>query len=134
MEDKSIIEGNKLIGEFMGLQVSVIKDRDLDEKKYVIDLVKSNRYNEAFPVAYHCDWSWLMPVIEKISSTKIGDGITYVEYAYPRTFGMLNEYGEFMFRFNGFSLHASKELIKAAWLAVVEYIEHMNEQKSSNGK
>jgi len=70
-----------------------------------------------------------MPVIIKISKLKISLEPTDIDYAYPRTFGMMNEEGDLMFRFNGFLLHSDKELINAANKATIEYIEWYNEQK-----
>lgn len=78
-------------------------------------------------LSYHCSWGWLMPIIEKISAIKIGDGVEYVEYAYPRTFGMINEETKHvMVRLNGFPCFSADTLIEAAYLAVVDFIERYN--------
>jgi len=72
-------------------------------------------------------WDWLMPVIEKISRIKFNDGSN--QTCYPRTFGMINGDLMFMVRFNRFSLHTEEKLIVAAFLAVIEVIDHL---KSNN--
>ena len=72
---------------------------------------------------YSTTWGLLMPVLEKICRMKIGDGVTYVEYATPRTFGMLNEEtGEIMVRLNGFQCFSSDTLIQATWNAIVDFL------------
>ena len=69
-------------------------------------------------------WDWLMPVVDKIMRTKIGDGVEYVEYPYLRTFGMLNEETKNpMVRFNGFQVFEAETLIEATFLAVVDFLE-----------
>lgn len=76
---------------------------------------------------FHTRWDWLMPVFEKLCKTKIGDGITYVEYATPRTFGTINtETGQFMVRLEGFCLHQADTLIEATFLAIVEVLQFLS--------
>ena len=73
---------------------------------------------------YHQSWDWLMPVVDKIMRTKIGNGVEYVEYPYLRTFGMLNEETKNpMVRFNGFQVFEAETLIEATFLAVVDFLE-----------
>ena len=69
-------------------------------------------------------WDWLMPVIEKICKLKFTDGSN--DTCYPRTFGMIGGDGMCMVRFNRFSLHSSEKLIEAAFLGVIEVIDHLN--------
>jgi len=73
---------------------------------------------------FRTSWDWLMPVLEKIVKTKIGDGIKYVEYPYLRTFGMVNEEtGDVMVRLNGSQLFQSKELFEATYDAIIDFLE-----------
>ena len=51
METKELIEGNNLIGEFMGMKQGVI--------------VNEVGYYNAEELLYHTSWDWLMPVIAK---------------------------------------------------------------------
>ena len=78
---------------------------------------------------YASSWDWLMPVVEKICRMRIGDGKEQVNYAYPRTFGMLNEEtGEIMIRFNGFPLFQSDTLICSTYGAVIDFIQWWSKQ------
>lgn len=70
---------------------------------------------------FNTDWNLLMPVIEKIAKTP---NIPHGGY-FPRTFGMIDDEGLFMFRFNLHALYHSDKLIIAAFDAVVEYIESL---------
>ena len=124
-------ENNKLIAEFLFpemLDKKAIEKNGLEIGKNMIQKmgVYLNDYSNS---RYHTSWDWLMPVIIKISKLKISLEPTDIDYAYPRTFGMMNEEGDLMFRFNGFLLHSDKELINAANKATIEYIEWYNEQK-----
>ena len=79
---------------------------------------------------FDTDWDWLMLVAERIIKTKIGDGVEYVEYPFLRTFGMINEEtGDYMVRFNGFQLFQSETLIKATYLAIIDFIEWYFKEK-----
>lgn len=118
MTQKEINEGNKLIAEFIGFE-----------------------YNRSLPAhgggvlmtltiedcRYHSSWDWLMPVVEKITGLKYKTDNENVfdnsDTAHLRTFGMKNEAGEFMVRFNRFGLFCSPQLINATWLAVVAFIK-----------
>lgn len=55
METKEIIEGNKLIAEFMKVSVS-------DYTSYEEEGRKCYTEND---LEYHSSWDWLMPVVEK---------------------------------------------------------------------
>lgn len=107
-KDKLVKEGNLLISHFM------------EEKS----------------MAYHNNWKCLMPVVEKISDTSIGKLISEQQedggYAYPVTFGMRTEIGEWMVRYRGFGLHTAPTLIDAIWEASVDFITLYNQQKIAN--
>lgn len=84
--------------------------------KSVEHLLSQNKFNNS--------WEWLMPVVEKICKTKIGDGVEYIEYPHLRTFGMINfETGNFMVRFNGFQCFEAKDLFQATWDAVIDFLQ-----------
>jgi hypothetical protein len=106
-EEIERIVGNQLIAEFM-------------------------EYKGGLQYMYKISWNWLMPVVEKISTIQFTDDSwigsePYQDYAWPRTFGMRNEEGNYMVRFNANSVHTAPTLIEAVWLAVVDFIKwHTN--------
>lgn len=120
-KEKTILNGNMLIAEFMDKTVYPMKG----SVDFSLWKGKPCDYHQ-HDLRYHLQWDMLMPVIEKICKLKIGDGDEYVEYACPRTFGMLDKNGLFMFRFNGFQLHSCETLIEAAWFGVIDFIEWYN--------
>lgn len=121
MKTKIELSDNELIAQFMGVTPT--------EKTY---LNLGTWYNMKF----NTSWDWLMPVVEKIAKyyyqgyqTNNGyKNITEYDYAYPRTFGMLNGgSGKFMVRINRMTLHEDESLIKATYEAVIEFIKWYNE-------
>lgn len=142
MTKEEIIQNNILIALFEGYKETG------SVHPYNAELGKTYRHKEKAGVlwgerfAYHLSWSWLMPVIEKISRIEyerqeeengFGEMVTVIETAYPRTFGMLNSEGKPMFRFNRHQLFTAETLIEAAWLAVVDFVNWYNQQSAVNG-
>lgn len=128
MENKlSITEGNALIAEFMGFKVHRwnYRDKSMGQTKL------KDGYDHS-SITYDRDWNELMDVLERISKHKYGwDSCEhpYEDYAYTRTFGMLNQEGKPMVRINANTLFTADTLIEAAWLAVVDFIEWYNNEK-----
>ena len=58
MSEKEIIEGNKLIAEFMGIKI--IQSRYGCNHPLV-----TCPYPDYSNLKYHSSWDWLMPVVEK---------------------------------------------------------------------
>lgn len=117
-------EGNKLIAE--SEFSNVVRGSSVEERWYRKDTGQQGYYTK---LAYHSSWGWLMPVVEKICRRKLGDGINTVDYAFPRTFGMLNEQnGKIMVRLNCQGLHEADTLIEATWMAVVDFITDHNKE------
>lgn len=69
MEQQEILEGNKLITEFMG---AVLHERNNGDYRYP-DCGDGRLANVCHPsrMLYHEVWGWLMPVVEKIESLPI---------------------------------------------------------------
>lgn len=111
---------NRIIAEFMGVEFNTEKD------KCDHPLIKAP-WPPIECLKYHSSWDWLMPVIIKISQIDSGDS---EECAYPRTFGMFSQTGQVMVRLNGFALFRADTLIEAAYLAVVDFIEHFKESNT----
>jgi hypothetical protein len=117
MTQEEIIEGNKLIAEFMGLHFHKIGWVD----KYHID----GNY-ESIILDYNWSWDWLMPVVEKIyklPSTNEYYGFSFVMHNSTFRFGIDNRNEQ------GLTLHTSKKdepFILGTWLAVIEFIKWYN--------
>ena len=138
MTDKEIIEGNKLIAEFMGIkevQSSYDSYGQLTPIWYTKnDVFKSNVYsvpNKSFAeflkkAKYSSSWDWLMPVVEKINKDYVFD----VSRNYVRIYD-INDYNEqddtiyVIYQF----LCDDKKLIDLVWLGVVEFIKWYNKNK-----
>lgn len=124
MEEKEIIEGNKLIADFMGLRLE--NDRFFPE---VWVEKKTGDWRIKGRLDYHKDWSSLMPLVEKISRIEFErrydqDEEKWVIWThYPVTFGMLDEQGRPMVRFYCNTLHFGDTLIDATWNAVVDFLK-----------
>jgi len=67
MNREEIIEGNKLISEFMGL-------RSFEDDRYGKMWTNPVDKGSCFTLQYHSSWDWLMPVVEKLES--LGYGFT----------------------------------------------------------
>lgn len=127
MSINDILEGNRLIAEFMG---AVYKKDDYDDFGYFFP-ENSHSPTVLSALKYHSSWIWLMEVVEKIESihhifegycinVRISQG--YVEIQGTR--------GVKIFR--NTSIEGSK--IKALWLAVVDFIKWYNTQTpNTNG-
>jgi len=61
-----------------------------------------------------------MPVVEKILKERFDDG----ENVFLKTFGLINEGGEFMVRFNRYSLFMEESLLEATYFAVIEFLRN----------
>jgi hypothetical protein len=81
MTQEEIIQGNKLIAEFMGLKLIDVFNGDTREYFKAWDWPKGKSYvhsiqpmwvpcGEESRLPYHTSWDWLMPVAEKISKVE----------------------------------------------------------------
>jgi hypothetical protein len=138
LSEKEILEGSKLIAEFMGYKFA----GDGKNMHYNVTKPGENHwYYGSWPIDglnehlieefdYHLSWDLLMPVVEKISRIEFErrfDGEKWVVWTHhPITFGMLNEQGRPMVRFYCGGLYDGDTLIEATWLAVVGFIETHN--------
>jgi hypothetical protein len=122
MTEKGIIEGNKLIGEFMDDDGTLCYYKGLDGPQY-----ESGMY-----LKYNKSWDWLMPIVEKIESiyddfhgyfgvyissnsctiqgTRLNTSIENPHYAYH----------------NDVTLNTK---IESTWYAVVQFIQWYNTQQ-----
>jgi hypothetical protein len=120
MKTEEIIEGNRLIAEFMGLKYKTSKETGHpscfpngtwnDEKSGI---------GYSAPIEYHLDWNWLMPVVDKI---KIDHDITighlYRSNAASTDYCTIADWkSEIIVHIEG---NSNKIVV---WSAVIEYIK-----------
>jgi hypothetical protein len=134
-----IIEGNKLIAEFMGFNVLPVDS--LSGKRYeVIDFEHGRIKVENLDVDcfYHTSWDWLMPVVEKIESlsvdTKWPDDQVYLKQYQSSKLGRY--YARFCSITSSNTWYIADvggdSKIESAWLCVVEFIKWHNQQTLEN--
>lgn len=115
MKQEEIIEGNKLIQEFM----------KVDAFEY--DSWKVNQLTEGL---YHSSWGWLMPVVSKIM--ELGYHIVFEMKSNwdESTFSIYNpEYGnELIDPYIAMEDYSPDNLLEYVWFSVVEFIKWYNER------
>lgn len=110
---KNIIEGNKLIAEFMGMEIIDKNEMDL--------WVKTDLHNgimEETNACFHYSWDWLMPCVDRIES------MGYISFINPLSCQIhknIKPHPKIICSKKG----SSK--IEAVWLAVIELIQWHNE-------
>ena len=127
-----IIENNKLIAQFMGLE-NYSTDNVIEEDKLRWVLESDiNKYKSVLSkeLKYDSDWNYLMPVIEKIEELKIEDQIEagFVTI-WSRKDGCTIEYK--MYESSDFyvSTKVTTTKIKAVYDKVVQFIKWYNLNK-----
>lgn len=127
MKTNKIIEGNKIIAEFMGWEVSE-KAKSLKKRGLTINTIPYG-YFKIHPddLLYQSSWDWLMPVVEKIEK---------------ESFNIFGEYEDVII--NGCSCFVEtrdREIsiiettkIEATYKAVVEFVKWYNKQKKDETK
>lgn len=135
MNSTEIIEGNKLIAEFMGLNYTNLINGiwfDMQNNGHRNIEIMNDAKNYAL---YHSDWNWLMPVVDKIEHLyadknslprfEINSHNCRFAISYPRKYrvfiaGCYNDSPE--------EIKANSK-IEAAWMVAVEFIKYYNKQK-----
>lgn len=102
---------NELIAEFMG------------NKDYILNDPKKLPGDDLKYLKYHCDWSWLMPVVEKINQAKIGD--EKFDVIIYRNTCHINDAMQIIIETTG------KDMCECTYKAVVEFIKWHNENKKT---
>ena len=119
MTQEQIIEGNKLIGEFMKIKINHAGKGDL-YKCPATGLSTSDKELE-----YHSSWDWLMSVVEKIES--MGYDV-FINGLYCR----ITDCGMSDFELESGEVNTK---IEAIWFTVIEFIKWYNScQKEENLK
>jgi hypothetical protein len=119
MENLNVIEGNKLIAEFMGWTQQL----DAEERWYGawFDQHKVRKAWSEFqghePLLFNESWDWLMPVVEKIE--KLGVKVELVGHICRITYNPSYNY----------VISENIPKIEAVYQAVVEFIKWYNQQQ-----
>lgn len=118
MENNEILEGNKLIAEFMGL-----KKQGFGANEHFTD--NGNRIvATSNGLQYHTSWDWIMPVVEKINldrrveEVSVSMGKTRIWFKH-----------EFYIQY---PVNPHYNTITQCFLTVVEFIKWYNENKTNN--
>lgn len=143
MSHDEIIKGNRLIAEFLGLMISDAKIYPhvadwvyvTDDAEITIQYELQNNEFRWQPSRFHIDWSWLMPVWEKIGqdSTKawIVDEMEITRKkcwikAYVRGGDFAENWDKKLLSLNIVGDIADEMLIDCVWRGVVEFIKWHN--------
>lgn len=120
--EQEIIDGNKLIAEFMGL-------KSLTKREYENHPDHSNLSVDEYSIIeyqrYHTSWDWIMPVVEKIESMNYSTGINFIP-GLGHSFHFLSGGAEIN------KSRAAATKIGACYKAVIDFINYYNETKSTN--
>jgi hypothetical protein len=128
------IQGNKIIADYMELEGQ-------HEEWCGNNVLMPDKFLGTDVMTPYCpdeNWADLMPAVTKICNHQYPDYFKFADtrdrtpfedYAYLRTFGMRDENGLYMVRFNATALFKAETLIEATWLAVVDFIEWINTNK-----
>jgi hypothetical protein len=116
MNQQEIIEGNKLIAEFMSIELFNHPTYGLMscEEEHLDDQGCPTR------LSYNLSWDWLMPVVEEIEELGNSFNINYI-YCY-----LENSNGKKITDTTGTSK------IEAVWLATIKFIKWYNGNKTIN--
>lgn len=117
MTTQEIIEGNKLIAEFMGLTKSI--NGATIETRYVFDWKNKPQGDLPVDLKFNSSWDWLMPVIEKIET------LDFIVIIKQNECVIVNNSGETP----KFIQELCETKIKSVCLAVVEFIKWYDENK-----
>lgn len=136
MTPKEILDGNKLIAEFMGMEYepakevydTAVQEPPFNQSERWLSL-NGNITAIHYKLYYHENWSWLMPVVQKIE----GLSFQFASYNAPHkcnvriSQGYIEIEGAGQKIFRNTSVEGSK--INALWLAVVDFIEWNNKNE-----
>jgi hypothetical protein len=123
MTQEEILEGNKLIAEFMGAKLITDDPNFMGGNVPFFRLAKFNdieRNYTKYELKYHSSWDWLMPVVEKIEKE-----LFWQIELYRNQCKIWHETdGKTLWR-------ETESKIQSTWLAVVEFIKWENKNKQS---
>ena len=126
LENENALATNKLIAEFMGEEVKrdcIVKYLDYNK------CGMSPKGETHFPMKYHDDWNWLMPVVEKIRTIQLPTpsmipvGVTIDNYGCRITDGCWNPS-----EIASNSDSENPDIKELTYKTVVEFIQWHNER------
>lgn len=107
MTEQEILDGNKLIAEFMGAKPC--KQHPNTQLFLTIKNNKNSSLQYWHLLKYHKSWDWLIPVIDKIYSSDY-----YLDYC-------LSNLGQF-----NYGIHINTKFISSTFESVVKYLKWYN--------
>jgi hypothetical protein len=117
MNEQEILEGNKLIADFMGWHHH-------EDKKYDA--------HEMSNLKYHTSWDWLMPVVEKIESLRSFVSINSKSCGIWNYFNPMEVLRESPSNPNHHKVHCTGATkIEGTYKAVLDFIKWCNQNKQS---
>ena len=119
MTELEIFNSNKLIAEFMGFEIKnnkIIYDpSDVPPDELLIGWCLCN-------LKYHCDWNWLMPVVDKISNLPhVSITLMLWGYANIKIKEHDDDYEEIIY-----NITMSSFSIQFLWRSIIEFIKWYN--------
>lgn len=118
MENKEIIEGNKLIAEFMGMEFHTINN--------ITGVTIDGVLGGLEKLQYHTSWDWLMPVVEKINLDR---RVEEVSISMGKTRIWFKR--ELMKPYIQYPVNPHYDTITQCFLTAVEFIKWYNENKNN---
>jgi len=117
---EKVLEGNKLIAEFMSLKAMEVAKGMLDikyEHNFTTHGFKEQTHEGC--LLFHSSWDWLMPVINK--------AIDY-GFHYQLANGEITCWADGMYKYYA-PYTSDNEILTNCWVAVVEFIKWYNNNK-----
>lgn len=127
MDAKEIIEGNRLIAEFMGGKYDKDTTFPIHQDNIWIPIhgivnCKTVEPGKGKTIQYNSSWDWLMPVVEKIETIKIEGYAINFSIMYTTAHWTPAHWG-------GLKTYLGRSKMDAVWLACVGFIQWYNNQK-----
>lgn len=122
MEEKKIIEGNKLIADFMGLKIGV---ESYSWRPGCTEPLQERHLN------YHASWGWLIPVVEKIEEIEDDKYGRFAVHIYSNGCSIQSTQTDFRHKLPLYISDPNAILntkLESTWYNVVDFIKWRNSQ------
>lgn len=129
MTQEQILEGNKLIAEFMGCDIKTNKDGLIYMSPLECEWLKIPHNCGAINpnnLKYHTSWDWLMSVVEKIENLEVRYSVSIRE----NSCDIHNVYVKDT-NINIYRVEDLKIKSKSTYEAVIDFIKWYNENKKT---